>query len=318
MSMSGENKTGTTITTTPRCASCGVTEGDGIKLKNCAACHLVQYCGAKCQREHRSKHKLECKERAAKLRDELLFTQPQSSCFGDCPICFLPLSLDIKKSVIMQCCGKVICYGCRHACRAIEEKMARKEKCPFCREQTAESQEEVDKQLKERAAKNDPVALHEAGIMFVQRRDYQNALKNWLKAIELGDVASQHELGHMYINGYGVKRDEAKAKYLYEQAAIGGHPYARHRLGIIEGEYGEYGRAIKHFMIASKLGLDDSLAMLKRFYSAGLVSKEDFTAALRGHQAAVDATKSPQREAAEPIRQNNLRQKQLVRMFGAP
>ena len=30
-----------------------------------------------------------------------------------------------------------------------------------------------------------------------------------------------------------------------------------------------------------------------------LVSKEDFEAALRGHQAAVDATKSQQRDAAE-------------------
>ena len=31
----------------------------------------------------------------------------------------------------------------------------------------------------------------------------------------------------------------------------------------------------------------------------GLVNKDDFAAALRAHQAAVDATKSPQREAAE-------------------
>jgi len=30
----------------------------------------------------------------------------------------------------------------------------------------------------------------------------------------------------------------------------------------------------------------------------GVVSKEDFEAALRGHQAAVDATKSEQRDAA--------------------
>ena len=34
-------------------------------------------------------------------------------------------------------------------------------------------------------------------------------------------------------------------------------------------------------------------------YMNGNVSKEDFAAALRAHQAAVDATKSPQREAAK-------------------
>jgi hypothetical protein len=39
-----------------------------------------------------------------------------------------------------------------------------------------------------------------------------------------------------------------------------------------------------------------------------MVSKEYFAAALRAHQAAVDATKSPQREAAEKesiITENN-------------
>ncbi len=39
-------------------------------------------------------------------------------------------------------------------------------------------------------------------------------------------------------------------------------------------------------------------ADLKQCYTDGHVSKEDFAAALRAHQAAVDATKSPQREAA--------------------
>ena len=34
------------------------------------------------------------------------------------------------------------------------------------------------------------------------------------------------------------------------------------------------------------------------FSKAGYVSKDDFAVALRGHQAAVDATKSPQREEA--------------------
>ena len=38
---------------------------------------------------------------------------------------------------------------------------------------------------------------------------------------------------------------------------------------------------------------------LTKLYKAGRVSKEDFAAVLRSHQAAIDATKSPQREAAE-------------------
>ena len=43
----------------------------------------------------------------------------------------------------------------------------------------------------------------------------------------------------------------------------------------------------------------EQAAMVKNGYADGYVSKEDFAAALRAHQAAVDATKSPRREAGE-------------------
>mmetsp|Transcript_3528 Transcript_3528/g.5139 ORF Transcript_3528/g.5139 Transcript_3528/m.5139 type:complete len:115 (+) Transcript_3528:693-1037(+) len=42
-----------------------------------------------------------------------------------------------------------------------------------------------------------------------------------------------------------------------------------------------------------------SLPTLKKGFKAGWVSKADFAAALRGHQAAIDAMKSPQRDEAE-------------------
>ena len=38
---------------------------------------------------------------------------------------------------------------------------------------------------------------------------------------------------------------------------------------------------------------------LNDFYAIRMVSKEDYTSALRAHESAVDAMKSPQREAAE-------------------
>jgi TPR repeat protein len=57
-------------------------------------------------------------------------------------------------------------------------------------------------------------------------------------------------------------------------------------------------RAIKHFIIAANHGHNESLVVLKNFYAKGHVSKDAFAAALRAHQAAVDATKSPQREMA--------------------
>ena len=90
-------------------------------------------------------------------------------------------------------------------------------------------------------------------------------------------------------------------KHIYhlEEAAIGGHPEARHRLGCEESLNGNFERAKKHFIIAAKLGYHDSLEMIKCLYKQGNASKEDYASALRAYQAAVDATKSQQREEAE-------------------
>ena len=55
---------------------------------------------------------------------------------------------------------------------------------------------------------------------------------------------------------------------------------------------------MKHSIIAANLGYDKSIKQLKGCYARGDVSKEDFAAALRALQAAVDAKKSAKREAA--------------------
>ncbi len=64
------------------CASCGIAELDDIKLKPCDGCDLVAYCSDKCQANHQPDHEAACKERAAELRDDLLFKQPEGSHFG--------------------------------------------------------------------------------------------------------------------------------------------------------------------------------------------------------------------------------------------
>jgi len=66
-----------------------------------------------------------------------------------------------------------------------------------------------------------------------------------------------------------------------------------------EGRNGRFDISAKHFLIAANLGHDNSIQALKKCYKHGFVSKEDFAASLRAHQAAVDAAKSPQRDAAD-------------------
>ena len=285
--------------TSARCASCGVTENDDIKLKNCTACYLVRYCGVKCQRDHRPQHKKDCKKRAAELRDEILFKQPESSSFGDCPICCLPLPLDTQKFCLMSCCSKRVCDGCNVANQKREVEMRLQRSCPFCRTPVAKTEEEGIERLIKRVEVNDPVALRTLGARRRLEGDYKRAFECWTKAAELGDVESHHNLAVMYQHGHGVSMDEKKEVHHFEKAAIGGYPDARFNLGVIEEDYGRYERAVKHFIIAAYLGCDKSLEALKDMYQKGKVSKEDFSAALRAYQVAVGATKSPQREEAE-------------------
>jgi len=283
------------------CASCGIAGADDINLRTCTACKFVRYCSVKCQKEHRPKHKRECKRRAAEIRDELLFKQPESSGLGDCPICCLPLSLDPQDSSVMACCSKLVCNGCEHANMLREKKEFLKRTCPFCRHPVPYSDAEIKNNLMRRIEVNDAFAMSQMGKHYYNNEgDYKSAVKYWTKAAELGDMEAHNNLSVMYRKGVVVEKDEKKELHHLEQAAIGGDVDARQNLAKVEWENGRWERALKHWIIAVNLGHDSALKSLRDIYTKtkGLLSKEDFAAALRAHQAAVDATKSPQREVA--------------------
>ena len=282
------------------CANCGIGEGeDGNKLKICNGCNSVRYCSIKCQKEHRPYHKKVCKQRAAELRDELLFKQPESTHLGDCPICYLPLPIDRKNLIIMSCCCKFLCRGCHRANMRREVEGQLNRTCLFCRSKSNLSEEECKRNLRKRVQLNDPNAMFRLGHTYKENGDHQSVFAYLSKAAALGNVDSHHDLAYMYHLGQGVERDEKKEAYHLEQACIGGHPEARHNLGCVERQNKRFERALKHFMIASKQGYDESLGCVKDLYADGFASKEDYVSALRGYQAAVDAEKSEQREEAE-------------------
>ena len=289
------------MNTTLCCASCGIAGVDDIKLKECNGCDLVKYCSDECQEDHRPKHKEECKKRAAELLDEFLFKQTESSCYGDCPICCLPIPIDPQKSVLSSCCSKTICNGCDYANKKREAEGRLEQKCLFCRRALAISDEEIIERWMKRIEANDPVAMRHIGIKIWEDGDYNSAFQYYTKAAALGDIIAHYQLSCLYRGGKGVEKDEKKSLYHAEQAALGGHPAARNNLGCAETQHGRYDKAAKHFIIAANLGYDDSLKSVRDLYKTGHVSKEDFATALRGHKAAIDATKSPQREEAAAI-----------------
>ena len=275
------------------CANCGAAEVDDIKLEKCTDCDLVKYCSEWCLEQHREQHEEECKSRVKDLHDKKLFTQPDGTNHGECPLCFLPLPIARSKTMFLTCCSETICNGCVYAIAISNEE----NRCPFCRELADD--DENDKRLMERVKSNDPVALRYVGMKCRDEGDYNAAFEYFTKAAGLGDIDAYYELACLYEKGEGVEKDLEKQVYHSEQAAIGGHPFARNNLGFIEHENGNFERAAKHFIIAANLGYEISMKSLWKYYSAGHITKKDLDATLRTHQAALDEMKSKQRDKAE-------------------
>eukprot|EP00985_Skeletonema_marinoi_P006183 scaffold2689_cov70-Skeletonema_marinoi.AAC.6 len=186
-----------------------------------------------------------------------------------------------------------------------EWKERLKNKCPFCRQLVSSTKKEADRKTMKRIEVNDPVALRQWGYRRYSEGDYKGAFEYWSKAAKLGDAGAHYELSHSYKEEKGgVEKDEKLELYHLEEAAIGGHPTARYNLGCHEWNNGNTERAVKHWIIAATQGHDDSIKPLMDEFRSGIVSKDDLAAALRAHQAAVDATKSPQREVAEAAEKN--------------
>ncbi len=282
------------------CANCGAAEIDDIKLEECDGCDLVKYCSDKCREEHQERHREECKIRVKELHDRKLLDQSDETHLGECPLCFLPLPIDPRKHVFMSCCSETVCMGCVGAhCKANKYDRVKAGKCPFCREPGASGDKQARKRLMKRVKANDPAALRHLGLELFNEGDYDSAFEYCKKAAELGDFTADYRLGNMYYEGEGVEKDEEKAVYHWEKAAIGGHPQARYNLACYEGGNGNIEKAAKHYVIAANLGHEQSMKALWWHYSDGSITKEDLDATLRSHQAAIKSMKSEQREAAE-------------------
>ena len=289
------------------CANCGKHGSGTVKLKHCTACRLVKYCGVDCQRAHRKQHKKACKQRAAELGDEQLYSKGLGRPEGDfCSICTLPIPLPMgEHSNFSGCCMKRICDGCNIAA----QKRGMRD-CPFCRTPLLEDNDATKADqlamVQARVAKKDPDAIHFLGQKYYSgflglRKDMRRAFELYTEAAELGSIEALYCLGHAYLDGEGVQQDEAKAFEFFTKAAMQGHVQSRHILGWREAQNGNWNRAVRHYGISAKMGDEDSLEYIKDMFMAGLATKEQYAEALKGYQDAVEETKSHDRDEAKSI-----------------
>jgi len=279
------------------CANCGKGEEDSNKLKKCSACLSVKYCSAECQKAHRQQHKKACKKRAAELFDEKLFADPPPR--EECPICFQPFPIG-NHQTFESCCGKLICNGCIYAMQMSEGK----DLCAFCRTPPCKSDEDIIRRIKKLIDNGNAQAFFEfanyhANGLHGMPQNYQKANELYLKAGELGCTLGYYNLGNNYRDGKGVEVGMKKAKNYLEIAAIGGSIVARNNLGALEGKLGNHHRAMKHFVMAAKVGHKTSLNNVKTGFMKGIVTKDDYANTLRAYHERQRETKSEMRDKAE-------------------
>lgn len=243
---------------------------------------------------NKAKQCTSCKAGTDQIRNEMLFKQPDAAHLGACPICFLPLPLDQQQA------GKIICLGCDYANALRMVKSKQKCVCCFCRQPGPATQKEEELAKSTRVKASDPLALQLLGAKHRSEGDYKSAFKYWSMAADLGNNAEAHYQLSLMFAGHGVEQNETMFLHHSIAATIGGHHVARYNLGCYEKENHRMTRAVSNFLIGANLGCDDALSMLKELYSQGFVKKDD-SVALRSHQAAVTARKSPERALAEEV-----------------
>ncbi len=232
------------------------------------------------------------------VHDDILFTRPESSHLGDCPVCFLPMPTNHRSLVVHPCCCKLVCNGCVYSYGKNKGGLSHPLGCLFCRT-VCESEEEAKQRIIARASSKDPVALRTLGQLHFLKDEYDDAFRYFKQGADVGDAESHYKLGGRYWFGDGVERDKEMGLRHLEKAAIAGHPHARVHLGCYEDANHSHERAFKHFSIAASFGCCEAVDVLSEYYERGYISEDEYAESRRAYEAFMDASTSQDRKEAE-------------------
>ena len=292
-----------------KCAACGKVEDGDTKLKKCNACLSVKYCSRECQAAHRPQHKKACKKRAAELYDEKLFKEVEPDPEA-CPICMTAMPFEDNACCFKPCCGKMICTGCIYAMTVNEMGKGKRKYedniCPFCRTPPCKSDKEEIRLLKKLLDTGNGGAYKQLADYYHRgvsglSQDYRKSNELYLKGGELGCANSYFNLGTSYFSGHGVEVDKKMAIHYYELAAMGGDMQARHNLGCIEGRARNNDRAKKHWILAARAGMKESLDAIKEGFIRGFLTKDEYASTLRAYYDRQKEMKSDARDKASVV-----------------
>ncbi|EJK47708.1 hypothetical protein THAOC_33552 [Thalassiosira oceanica] len=160
--------------------------------------------------------------------------------------------------------------------------------------------------IQKRVRKRDAAAInHLAGQYYLGQlgltKDVPRAIELWIEAAELGSVDAHYKLGDTYYHGDGAQQDKPRGVHHWQEAAMKGDVWSRSCLGLAEYNQGNCKLAVQHWMIAAKMGDEDSLNSIKEMFIDGHATKARYAEALRGYGDAVEEMKSHQREEAKRL-----------------
>lgn len=166
----------------------------------------------------------------------------------DCPICMVPMPLDIVDTTYMACCGNTICTRCYHDAKRVVREANRERSaqpvleyaCAFCRSSMPATHKEYITQLRGRMKRHDAEAIwsmacyYRDGEMGVQK-DELKALELLHRAAVLGSLEAYNDIGVHFESGTIVEKDLRKARMYLFMAAKKGHLNSSLNLDMIKG-----------------------------------------------------------------------------------
>ena len=178
--------------------------------------------------------------------------------------------------------------------------------CAFCRTPIPENDDfdRLTMMIQARVEKKDPLAINILGDRYYfgrlgLQKDARRAVELYTEAAELGSIEALFNLGIAYYYGDGVEQDKGKGAQFWTEAAMQGHIESRHNLGTHEWWEGSHDRAVRHLLISAKVGYKNSVEGIKKIFTMGIATKEQYAEARRGYQDAVEEMKSHDRDQAE-------------------
>lgn len=122
------------------------------------------------------------------------------------------------------------------------------------------------------------------GLDAFKKRDYAEAMRWYRKAADQGNAKAKHDVGVLYLKGYGVPQDYVEAMRWFRKAADQGEASAQYAIGVMygtgEGAPLDYAEAIRWYRKAADQGNTDAQYNIGALYYNGLGVPKDEAQAL--------------------------------------